>query len=517
MASMRRIGNPSLRIVSMWYLSYWMNNACKFTLAMTLIALAFIVTYASSATLFSSHDVKLILAWGGSVNAILLAGAALLPRSKRLANALLALTALVSIGTAYIIHTDIYFGSKALTLLLCVGFWAALFVAFSVADRGRWGGATLLGGAVAGLVLAASQVPTAGAGPVRGDESNIRDLRFRETPNLYFVSFDGMAPRALLSKYMHLETTDFHELFEQEFRRFPNLFADAIYTMHSLNSILSLDETHYRSQRSALAKRGEDPIPHLMSGQHPSPLHSILRKNGYETSMISENRYFGNRKGPWVDHYFWQEGSICDFLDSRIRGLAFWGHCAWQGDGWEQTLLRRSLSVDQILKLSGREGPQFGMMHIFTPSHTGKGFRYDDPAQLEAMRAAYLRGSNLAAGYLQRIVRHLRQNDPNGILLVYGEHGPLLSRQAWGRWREDDLEFVVQDSYGILGGVYPPDACAAYFDEPVAQGQMFILDAVHALLACLSGESALIGPRARSTGWHGVLPESLDFARFSYE
>ena len=56
--------------------------------------------------------------------------------------------------------------------------------------------------------------------------------------------------------------------------------------------------------------------------------------------------------------------------------------------------------------------------------------------------------------------------------------------------------FVVQDRLGVLGGVYPPDACATYFDETLSKGYMTALDGVHAILRCLSGgQSALKMPR----------------------
>ena len=51
--------------------------------------------------------------------------------------------------------------------------------------------------------------------------------------------------------------------------------------------------------------------------------------------------------------------------------------------------------------------------------------------------------------------------------------------------------------YAILGGVYPPDRCAEYLDEAESRGYMTTLDAVHAILNCLSGggQSAFVVPR----------------------
>ena len=55
----------------------------KFTLAGAVVALAYAVTCASSAETFSDFDTRTIAAFGGTVNAVLLAGALLLLRRFR--------------------------------------------------------------------------------------------------------------------------------------------------------------------------------------------------------------------------------------------------------------------------------------------------------------------------------------------------------------------------------------------------------------------------------------------------
>ena len=82
----------------------------------------------------------------------------------------------------------------------------------------------------------------------------------------------------------------------------------------------------------------------------------------------------------------------------------------------------------------------------------------------------------LRSAIWKRFLEHLKHNDPDAILYVYGDHGPGLSQ---GVSFEDAPTFVVQDKLGVLGGVYPPDACATYFDETLSKGYMTALDGVH--------------------------------------
>ena len=134
------------------------------------------------------------------------------------------------------------------------------------------------------------------------------------------------------------------------------------------------------------------------------------------------------------------------------------------------------------------------MAHIAVPGHAHHPYRYDDQAQRNAEIRRYAQTLNgSATRNLEAILEHLKNNDPDAILYVYGDHGAWLSL---GMSFEDNPTFFVQDRLGILGGVYPPDACATYFDETLSKGYMTALDGVHAILRCLSGgQSALKTPR----------------------
>ena len=465
--------------------------------------MAFAATYTSSRAAFSESDLRSILVLGGTVNTVLLLGTLFFLRSRVIANAVLSLIALASAATAYIIHTDLYLtGNGAVLIALCAGSGAGLFVAFELMDKQRWGGPALSAAALLGLGIIAGGHPETSDVPTTVDTTHIRHISFRETPNLYFVSFDAMAPRALLKKYLALETTEFHDLFDISFRRFPNFFANSVRTRYSLDTVLALDVDAYAAQRKELTARGDDPEPFLFSGQNPANLLGILHKNGYETTSIYVDSYFGEEKGKYINNYItiWNK-TVCNLLDAGIRDFSFWGYCRFGRAGWWTA---QNLAAEQITKVSTKNKPQFVIAHLYAPGHTGNSFRYDDAEQLEKFRADYIYYSEPAARYLDLIIRYLEENDPGAILLMYGDHGLFLSQ---GLQFEDDPEFVFQDNYGILGGVYPRDTCAGWFDEASSQGYMTILDAVHALLRCLSGgESPLIKPQKYTQPGYGPIP-----------
>ena len=436
-----------------------MRIALKSVFALSLVSLAFTATYTSSKAAFSESDFHSILLYGGALNTGAVLGALLLPRSVVVANAILSLIVSASVLTAYVIHTDLYLtGYRPALVLLVAMFCAALFVAFRIIDEQRLGGAALSAAALLGLGAVVGGNLSGDEVFATGDLSNIRDISFQKKPNLYFVSFDSAAPRALLEKYLGLETTEFHDTFDAHFRRFPNMFADSVRTSQSLDTLLALDVDVYTSQRKQLHEMGKDTYPGLFSGQNPSPLLAILHKNGYETTSIYANTYFGRRRGPYIDNYItFVDNTVCNLLDDDIRDLSFWGYCLPCGNSVEWTT-GVTLTAEQVTRMSAKDGPQFVIAHLYTPGHTDGAFRYTNAEQVESFRDTYLMSANrYAVSYLKTIVRHLEENDPDAVLFVYGDHGPFLSQ---GLEFEDNAEFVVQDNYGILGGVYPRDTCA---------------------------------------------------------
>ena len=505
-----------------------MAGGAKVLALIALLTLALGTTYAASTRVFSDADLAGVLVLGAAVNGVALLVLMGLP--TRAFNAALAILAGLGIASAHVIHTGLFVTSPVLSSCLLVAAGAALFAAFGAMDRHPSVGLALaaLGALATGMFLAeqaaapATPASATAAPAPEVDMSNFRDVTFERRPNLYFVSFDAMAPRALLRKYMDVETTAFHEVFEPRFRRFRNFFVNAISTKMSLQAVLALDERWL-----SLAGSGQPTELEIFSGGSPGPLFRILRNNGYETHTAYESDFLGKTKGPHVDHYFTGSAhTLCDLVDPHVRAVSFWGYCSWvgkrpgrPGPAGYATAKRRVLAY--LFGVSSRKGPQFVMAHLYAPAHTNLSFSYHDEGHLRAFSYHYVRRSIHAAHLLALLLNHLREHDPEAILLVYGDHGPFLSRNVAFA---DAPEFVVQDHYGALGGVHPPDACAHWFDEVQQRlGYLTLVDAAHVVIRCLSGgESALrVTPKEHAMvgGWLGVVPggDLVRYSDFLYE
>ena len=281
-----------------------------------------------------------------------------------------------------------------------------------------------------------------------------------------------------MRKHMGIGATDFHRLMDGEMRRFRNLFANAVPTTHSINTMMALDQDIY------LRAYGTRRRPSYFAGHDLSPLVWLLGQNGYQTTSIYQNPHFGQAQGPHIDNYVIKDKSVlCSLLDEGIRPLAFGGYC-WN---WESEHHSAVDFLVQRLSGVGRAGPQFVMAHLNLPGHTPKIFDYENQQERERFVSVFEERFNKASIPMQRIIEHLRANDPDAILFVFGDHGAWLSR---GLDVEGDPAFFLQDRFGILGGVYPRNRCAPQFDEAERKGYMTSLDVVHAIIQCLSAGRA---------------------------
>ncbi len=434
---------------------------------------------------------------------------------------MLALVVVLEITTAYTVHTQAWLtGSRVLVLLGSLATGIGVFAALQFIDQVRWVRLTLP--MVALAVLALSVSPHLGHQDLveRNYESQVRTITFEETPNLYFIGFDALSPQAVMREHLDIDTTDFVELVDAEFRRFPNLFVDMIWSRLSFNMTLALDPDIFWR---AFADAGGS--PGYVIGRSPSPLLDILRHNGYETNLVYRSLYFGRENGPYLDHFETIEPArtVCGLMDQSLVALAFWGYCnlfsADPGPDYGKFAAELPVQLDAITRIANRQRPQFVLSYTRVPLHTGRTYDHSDPRDRETYRDEYIKKSSWAVSYAAGIIDVLREHDPDALLFVFGDHGAHLSRDLEFA---DDPDFVIKDSYAVLGGIWPRDACEPWFDEILEQEFLTILDAVHTILRCLSGgEEALVEPRDRLLrNGRGRIPDDgveRSFADYLYE
>ena len=320
-------------------------------------ALMVTVLVASLIALFGAFRAIEELRWGG-VALTVVAGAAFVAGVwPRLAAGLEAPAGLLHVGNPVM---------WIVPVLACIGAVLALYVLSRVVHPSRTGWIALVAAASLLAIPVLAIKMRFGEGGGSGyysdgweDHPNVRRVVFKETPNLYFVGFDSITPEAIMRKHMGIETTRYHALMERQMRRFPNLFANAVPTWFSFNTLMALDQDIYFEYRD-LDYRPPFPAPSYFAGHDLSPLIWLLKLNGYETTSIYQNSYFGRAHGPNIDNYVVNNtrSALCTLLDEDIRVLAFWGYC-WS---WASRLRDSGPAGDFLVQqLAGvdKTSPQF--------------------------------------------------------------------------------------------------------------------------------------------------------------
>lgn len=293
----------------------------------------------------------------------------------------------------------------------------------------------------------------------------IRLVNFSKKPNVYIVSFDSLIPRSLIKAHLGLEKVAYTETLEENFTVFRNMFADKRGTQKSLNSFLAFD-INYWEQLENPSSQG------FLTGAVSSPLFEIFKHNGYETHFVNYGVADPNVRGKYIDHHHLQYKNLraCTHIDTS-NILVFFGFCKirkhkkarvvldFVKDALSDTEQEKQLvyfMMDHWKEFLTSGKPQIFLTYIFSPGHTPPDYKHSEEEQRKKFVDRYARSSKRTVKFIQEILDFLRKYDNEGILFVFGDHGPALSRQY--ELAEEPV-FFIQDRHGIFGGLYPNDVC----------------------------------------------------------
>lgn len=291
------------------------------------------MTYYPSANEFTSTDVVSLFCLIAIVVMLEILFCLLVRQSEKVRNLLLSL-----FGVCNILSVNLLLNSEFVSLpttiqilSVLVGMYV-LFTIFGMMDdlrRVGWA-ITIISGLVFSVLFVRSLLEIElrqFEDPLHGftSASNIRKVEFQNTPNVYMISFDSLIPRALASQYLGLDSVAYHDVLDH-FYRIPNFFADYIATESSLQSLLALDREYYQH-----VTRGFGRYSRIFQGHVPSPLLQTFKHNGYSTTTLFNGNYFGQDKGPYVDHYVRTSTiGVCQFIDQNVFSFVFMGYCRIQ-------------------------------------------------------------------------------------------------------------------------------------------------------------------------------------------
>lgn len=468
-------------------------NKYTYTLFLTLSVLFFAISFSSSPGDFSYWDLGYILISFAICVSIQIVIVHWLRSRYIFAKILLGLFLLANMLALYLSMSSQFTSLPVWQHMIAfaVAAWVFYVLISAIENNPLVGVFGTLATVLAVLVLVAPVIMASGM-KLQKDLRNIEALDsyiFKDRPNIYMISFDALISRDIASKLLRADNQEYHDVLDEFLHPFKNFFSVGLDTRKSLNGHLAFSRDYYERLQN------EGVQFELYSGHEPSPLFEKFRRNGYQSTTFHESSYLGKSKGPHIDRYeINRHLTACAFVRGTYRRLTFFGICQHKPRLLAEYIIRNLLSepkrsegdfaINTIKKAIEMEKPQIVLGYIHSPGHAPLDFSYFDSDKLDAYRKAFEFNSKRTARILRRIITFLQTNDPTGVMLVFGDHGPFLSKGA--RWVAD-LNFRFADEYAVYGGIYPKTFCPERLLDRSDVPFTTSVSAAEEIILCLSG------------------------------
>jgi len=333
----------------------------------------------------------------------------------------------------------------------------------------------------------------------RGNLEIYEKIQLSATPNIYLISFDAMITEDIAKRYLDLDHLKYEKILQEDFITHPISISPRVPTLSSLNSLMGLDQ------------KGFSLSPEYFAGRLPSPITAIAKSNGYTITTGYSSNFFGP-KGGYIDEYVISSINPLSktiLCLSETKGLVYsiriFGACKYIGKYSGPKHLSTKLSsgndlhtrdwpnqvLDTIRELSKRASPQLGVFYIYRPNgHTPGSYNHTNLEMREAYKAYFSEGAENLGGILEDIKELISENDPNAIVIIFGDHGAWLSR---GVDKNQDPSFYYTDRHRVAAGVLKSNnPCASkqalyYSKEYTTPSRLF-----SGVVRCLSSNKGVL-------------------------
>lgn len=316
---------------------------------------------------------------------------------------------------------------------------------------------------------------------------------FVKKPNIYLLSFDALIPEKIARHFLKLkdEKISYVETLKNlNADIIPNTFANFSPTLKSLNSMLALDldwweEKMYRKNKTSLTTGGQW-----------SPTYDIFQKNGYNIQLIYQTDFFSRDKRRQKINYHHNRAKSRGFCTRPHSEYSFYGYCSLDKIIRKPHTIIKFNPYDRgLLEASEAKDPYFTLSYFFSPGHTsGKYNPHDEDSFLRYKKEFLGRRMDKAAMEIERQVALIRENDKEGIIVVFGDHGALfangLNETNPGADSPYNTVEIIQDRHAILTAVLDPHSC-----KIAEEGVTTLNDIMVNIIECLTDNKPVLQER----------------------
>ena len=281
--------------------------------------------------------------------------------------------------------------------------------------------------------------------------------KFEKKPDVFLLGIDGLIPMSILKRFydnyssLTIKTDNFLDI--------KNSFAPKASTEFSFKNIMSISQKNWRN----LSKQA-------FLGQENALLFEIFRRNGYNIHTGFSVNYLGSSKGQFVDKYIVYDnakayrGSIACLDKSRFLFLP------------KHLSLCRSNSINEIISnfihffflpengnrefssemsfllphLNKEKNPKLFLYHSLQyTNHAAADFNYLNDNQRNDFSKYYIDNYEKAFLFINETFKYIKKNNPNAIVLFFGDHGSFLYVKETQKYVNLD-QFLSQEELDFL-------------------------------------------------------------------
>ena len=230
---------------------------------------------------------------------------------------------------------------------------------------------------------------------------NISEVKFKQTPNIYFIQPDGFANFSDLRKppYNYLDFQFEHWLSDQGFVHYDDFRSNYFTTLTSNSATFAMKHHYFQNIGKYTAKTYG--TAEVIVGDNNAL--RVLKRNGYKTHLFTDNSFFLlNRKLKAYD--------FCNVPQNKLS-------LHKMGRLMEVDIIS---DFDETLKMQEDE-PNFYFIEKTIPGHIRNSKGSTRGIKIE--REKYFEGMESANNWLTTLIGMINEHDENPFIVIMADHG----------------------------------------------------------------------------------------------
>ena len=291
-------------------------------------------------------------------------------------------------------------------------------------------------------------------------ETNLPSVSLAQKPNIYLVLADGFGSLA----YMREKNVDVSlltsALTDSGFRLYDDIFNNYHPTTSAMLAMLNMEHHYYSStfKESEVNKLGRE----VIGGQNN--LVRLLEGAGYRTEYIHQGNYL-LLHGCTADYCF--PDATPDMAVRNVLREVLPQTIVQDWPQWQKQPLNRmhDMLMSSLEVAENEQAPRFRYLHLYQPSHAPNDVVgiCDEVEQL----ANYSDRVADTSAYLSTLVDGILSSDQSAVIVIAGDHGPMLANECRRTLDIDSLS-DYRDRSGSLLAIRWPDQYQGQFDSQIS-------------------------------------------------